>query len=105
VAFAPSALRHSKAFLTPKPLHLLVVDCPAFRAGVVIRGSKPPPRMITGVLAKPGPQRRIRIVRHGRHRLAVLGGVVLPGHAASEPFADPQHALKVTNGCPPALRA
>jgi hypothetical protein len=30
---------------------------------------------------------------------------VLPGHAASEPLADPQHTLEVTNGCPPALRA
>jgi hypothetical protein len=29
----------------------------------------------------------------------------LPGDAAGEPFADPQHALEVTNGCPPAFRA
>lgn len=34
-----------------------------------------------------------------------LGGSVLPGDAAGEPLADPQHALEVTNGCPPALRA
>jgi hypothetical protein len=34
-----------------------------------------------------------------------LGGAVLPGHPAGEPFADPQHALEVTNGCPPAFRA
>ena len=38
-------------------------------------------------------------------RLVSLGGAVLPGHAAGEPFADPQHALEVTNGCPPAFRA
>jgi hypothetical protein len=34
-----------------------------------------------------------------------LGGAVLPGDAAGEPFADPQHALEVMNGCPPAFRA
>src|SRR4029079_607988 len=38
VAFAPPALRHPKPFLAPKALHLLVIDCPAFRAGIVIRG-------------------------------------------------------------------
>jgi len=51
------------------------------------------------------PQRRIRIVRSGRDRLVALGGAVLPGHAAGEPFADPQHVLEVTNGRPPAFRA
>ncbi len=34
-----------------------------------------------------------------------LSGAVLPGHAAGEPFADPQHALEVTNSSPPAFRA
>jgi hypothetical protein len=34
-----------------------------------------------------------------------LGGSVLPRHAAGEPFADPQHPLEMTNGCPPAFRA
>jgi hypothetical protein len=34
-----------------------------------------------------------------------LSGAVLPGDAAGEPFADPQHPLEVTNGCPPAFRA
>jgi hypothetical protein len=34
-----------------------------------------------------------------------LGGAVLPGHATGKPFADPQHALEVTNGSPPAFRA
>ena len=32
-----------------------------------------------------------------------LGGAVLPGHPASEPFADPQHPLQVTNGRPPGV--
>ena len=32
-----------------------------------------------------------------------LGGAVLPGHAAGEPFTDPQHALQVTNGRTPAF--
>ena len=48
---------------------------------------------------------RIRILRCGRGGFVALGGAVLPGHAAGEPFADPQHALEVTNGCPPAFRA
>jgi hypothetical protein len=34
-----------------------------------------------------------------------LGGAVLPGDAAGEPFTDPQHALEVTNGRPSAFRA
>ena len=34
-----------------------------------------------------------------------LGGTVLPGDAAGEPFADPQHTLKMMNGRPPAFRA
>jgi len=34
-----------------------------------------------------------------------LGGSVLPGHAAGEPFTDTQHPLEVSNGRPPAFRA
>jgi hypothetical protein len=34
-----------------------------------------------------------------------LAGAVLAGDAAGQPLADPQHALEVTNGCPPAFRA
>jgi hypothetical protein len=34
-----------------------------------------------------------------------LSSAVLPGHAASEPFTDPQHPLQVTNCRPPAFRA
>jgi hypothetical protein len=105
VAFAPSTLRHSKPFLAPKALDLLVIQCPAFRASVVIRGPEASPRMLLGVPAKPGPQRRITVPRRVRDRLVSLGGAVLPGDAAGEPFADPQHALEVTNCCPPAFRA
>jgi hypothetical protein len=34
-----------------------------------------------------------------------LGGAGLPGDPAGEPFTDPQHALEMTNGRPPACRA
>jgi hypothetical protein len=61
VALVPAALCHSKPFFAPKALHFLVIDCPTFCAGVVIRGPKPR-AMILGVVAHPGPQRRIRIV-------------------------------------------
>ena len=105
VAFAASTLRHAQSFLAPKALDLLVIDCPAFGAGVVIGRSEPSPWVVLGVGAKPGPQRRIRVLQRVRDRLVSLGGTVLPGDAAGEPFADPQHVLKVTNGCPPAFRA
>jgi hypothetical protein len=105
VAFSASTLRHSQPFFAPKALNLLVIDCPAPGAGVVIGGSEPTSWVVPGVLAEPVPQGRIRIVRGGRDRLVSLGGAVLPGHAAGEPFADPQHALEVTNGRPPTRRA
>ena len=98
MSFAASTLRYPQTFFTPKTLDLLVVHCPAFGAGVVISGPEPAPRMILRVLAKPGPQRRIRVLRRGRDRLVSLSGAVLPGNAAGEPLADPQHALQVTNG-------
>jgi hypothetical protein len=90
VAFVPAALWHSKPFFAPKALYFLVIDCPAFCAGVVIRGPKPPSWMVHGVVAQPGPQRRIRIARGGRDRLVALGGSMLPGDAAGELLADPQ---------------
>ena len=62
-------------------------------------------RMVLGVLAKPGPQGSVRIVNRLAAGLMALGGAVLPGHAAGEPLANPQHALEVTNGRPPAFRA
>jgi hypothetical protein len=51
------------------------------------------------------PQRSIRILKGVGDGLVSLSSAVLPGHAASEPFADPQHTLEVTNGRPPAFRA
>lgn len=105
MAFSASTLRHAQSFLAPKPLDLLVIHCPAFGAGVVIGRPKPSPGMMLGVLAKPVPQRGVRVIRCRGGGLAALGGAVLPGDAAGEPFADPQHALEVMNGCPPAFRA
>jgi hypothetical protein len=61
--------------------------------------------MVAGVLTQPIPQCGIRILRGGRGGFVALGGAVLPGHAAGEPLADPQHPLEVTNGRPPAFRA
>ena len=98
-------MRHPQTLLTPKPLDLLVIDVPAFTASLVIRGPKATTRVVLRVLTKPGPQRGIRILRRSRDRLVSLGGAVLPGHAAREAFADPQHPLEVTNGRPPAFRA
>ena len=54
--FAPSALRHPQALLTPQPLNLLVVHDPALAAGVVVGAPESPPRMGFRVLAKPRPQ-------------------------------------------------
>ena len=105
MAFAPPPLRHPQPFLAPQPLDLLVIDDPALAAGIVIGGPKPATRMILSVRAQPRPQRRIRILRRGRDGFVSLGGSVLPGHAAGEPFADPQHPLEVMNGRPPAFRA
>ena len=82
-----------------------MIDDPALSPGVMVSGPKPTPRVILGVVAKPGPQRRIRIIDGGPHRLGSLGRAVLPGHAAGEPFANPQYTLEVTNGGPPAFRA
>jgi hypothetical protein len=42
VAFVPAALWHSKPFFAPKALHFLVIDCPAFCAGAVMRAGRNP---------------------------------------------------------------
>ena len=60
MAFVPAALWHSKPFYAPKALHFLVIDCPAFCARVVMR-AQTSSRMVVGVVAQPGSQRRIRI--------------------------------------------
>jgi len=82
-----------------------VIDDPALSTGVVVCGPEPPAGMILGVVAQPVPQRGVRVLRCRRGGFVALGGAVLPGHAAGEPFADPQHVLEVTNGRPPAFRA
>ncbi|MDT5279032.1 MAG: hypothetical protein QOJ20_227, partial [Mycobacterium sp.] len=94
-----------KSLFAPKALDFLVVHLPTFTSGVVVCGSKPPAGMIPGVVAQPVPQRGVRVLRCRRGEFVALGGAVLPGHAAGEPFADPPHALEVTNGRPPAFRA
>jgi len=40
LAIVPAALWHSKPLFAPTALHFLVIDCPAFGTGVVIRGPK-----------------------------------------------------------------
>ena len=87
-----------------KTLNLSVVHCRVLAAGVVIGRSKSTPRMVLGVLVQPGSQGGIGILRRGREGFVTLGGAVLPGHAAGDPFADPQHPLEVTNDRPPPLR-
>jgi hypothetical protein len=46
MAFVPAALWNSKPFVAPKALYFLVIDFPAFCAGVVIRGPTPPSWMV-----------------------------------------------------------
>jgi hypothetical protein len=105
VAFTLSTLRHPQSFLTPKALNLLVIHCPAFTSGVVVSRPEATAGMILGVGPQPLPQCGIRIGGCRRGGFVALGGAVLPGDAAGEPFTDPQYALKVTNGRPPAFRA
>ena len=82
-----------------------MIDDPSFTTSIVIRRPEAATRMVLRVLAQPRPQCGIGIRRRGRSRFVALGSAVLPGHAAGEPFADPQHALEVTNSCPSAFRA
>lgn len=105
MAFAAPPLRHPQTFLASEPLHLLVIHMPALTAGIVISGPKPAPRMVFGVTTQPGSQGGVGVLIGRAGGFVALGGAMLPGDAAGEPFADPQHPLQVTNGCPPALRA
>lgn len=61
--------------------------------------------MFLRVGPQPVPQGGVRIGGSRRDRFMALGGSVSPGDAAGEPLADLQHALEVTNGCPPTFRA
>ena len=98
VALAASPLRYPQPFLTPKPLNLFVIHDPALIAGVVIGRPEPTTWMAAGILAQPSPRGGIGIPRSRRGGFESLGCAVLPGHPAGQPFTDPQHALKVTNG-------
>ena len=55
MAFGASALRYPRVPVPPQALDLLVIRVPAFTTGIVIRGPKPPPGMVLGVLAQPRP--------------------------------------------------
>ncbi len=105
MAFGASALRYPKSLFPPQALDLLVIRVPAFTTGIVIRGPKPPPGMVLGVLAQPRPHSGVGILWGRRRRFVALCGPMLSGHAAGEPFADPQHPLEVANGCPSTFRA
>lgn len=105
VTFTAAPLRNAQPFRTPKTLNLLVIDDPAFTAGIVVGRPETTARMVLGVLAQPVPQGGVRILRSARDRFVALGGAVLPGDAAGEPFADPQYPLEVVNSRPPATRA
>ena len=105
VALSSSPLRNPQPFFPPKPLDLLVIDDPALSASVVVGGPEPPAGMILSVVTQPVSQRGVGVLRCRRGGFVALSGAVLPGHAAGEPLADPQHALEVTNGRPPAFRA
>ena len=64
-----------------------------------------PSGMGFGVVPQPLPQRRVRISRRAVGWLVSLGGSVLPGHPAGEPFTDSHHIDEVVDGCSPACRA
>ncbi len=47
----------------------------------------------------------VRVGRCAVRGLAALGGSVLPGHPAGEPFTHTHHVDEVVHGRPPACRA
>ena len=101
-AFASAALRHPPPLFAPEPLDLLVVDIPALATGIVIRGSKPTPWMVFGVLAQPRPQLRVRIGHGGAYRFSSLRCSVLLGHPAGGPLTHTHARHEVVHGRPPA---
>lgn len=56
VTFALSPLRHPQAFITPKMFEFLMIDDPAFAAGIVVGGPEAATRMVLGVFPQPVPQ-------------------------------------------------
>jgi hypothetical protein len=105
VALTLTPLRNPQAFFPPKPLNLFVIHMPAFPTCIVIGRPEPSARMVFGVSTQPLSQRGVRIKPRRCRRHVALSGAVLPGHAAGEPLADPQHPLELTNGRAPAFRA
>lgn len=83
----------------------VVIDIPTLGAGIMMGGPKPTTRMVLGPGTQPFSPRGIQILRRGRHRRVSLGGAVLPGNPAGEPFTESQHSLELVHGSPPAFRA
>jgi hypothetical protein len=67
------ALWRPEPSLAPKALYFLVIDCPALRVWVVLRGPQPASGMVLGVVA-PRPHRGVQIVWGGPDRRVALGG-------------------------------
>jgi hypothetical protein len=80
---------------------LLWLTCQPSSSGVVVGVAEPAPRMILGPRWSPVPQRGVRIGWCRRRGRPWLGGSVLPGHAAGEPFTHAHHADGVRD-TPPA---
>lgn len=93
MSFSFPPLRYPQPFVAPKPLDVRLIHCPAFCAGVMAGGPEPSARMVLGVGAQPIPQGGVWTGWCRCGGFVTLGGPVLPGHAADEPFTDPQHTL------------
>jgi hypothetical protein len=104
-ALATPARRHPQALLAPQSLQAFVVDIPAVGAGGMVGPAKPPAGMLFGPQAQPRPQSGVRVTQRLAGPAVTLGGAVLPGGPAGEPFTDPQDPLEVVYGRPPAFRA
>jgi hypothetical protein len=66
---------------------------------------EPPARVLLRVVTEPSPQPGVRIGQGLAGGLMALGGPVLPGHPAGEPFTHTHHRDEVVDGRPPACRA
>jgi hypothetical protein len=82
-----------------------MVHDPALGAGVVIRPSESPPRMVLRVLPQPSAQRSIRIRRRSARRLVSLRCPVLPANPACEPLTHVHARHEVVHCRAPTFRA
>jgi len=98
-------LRDAEALVAPQPLDLLVVDKPAFAAGIVVGAAMAPPGVGFGVVAQPLPQCGVQVDGCAVDWLMALSCSVLPGHSAGEPFTHPHRVDEVVHGRAPACRA